>query len=310
MKVFLTGGTGVVGSRALPALVADGHDVTAVARGPAKAEVVRGHGATPVEVDLFDPAAVAAAVAGAGAEAVVNLATAIPPLARSARRRAWATNDRLRIEASAHLVDAALAAGAGRYVQESICFPYVDGGTDWVDEDSPTDHASSWGFTGAAAAEAATARATAGGATGVVLRFAQFVAPESSHTTSMNRMLRRRTSPFAGDPDGYVSSIHAADAGAAVAAALRAPAGTYNVADDEPLVRREAGRVCAARLGVAPPIVLPAWTARLAPASARAVLRSLRISHAKLTGATGWAPEHASLRTYWPVDEADEAVAS
>ena len=32
MKTFLAGGTGVVGTRALPALVAAGHDVTAVAR--------------------------------------------------------------------------------------------------------------------------------------------------------------------------------------------------------------------------------------------------------------------------------------
>jgi hypothetical protein len=50
---------------------------------------------------------------------------------------ATAVNDRLRREASAHLVDGALAAGAGRYVQESICFPYVDGGEAWIDEDHP-----------------------------------------------------------------------------------------------------------------------------------------------------------------------------
>jgi uncharacterized protein YbjT (DUF2867 family) len=107
MKVFLAGGTGVVGRPALAALVADGHDVTAVARGDAKAALVEGLGGTPVAVDLFDPHAVEVAVAGH--EAVVNLATHIPPLGRMARKRAWAVNTRLRTEASRALVDAALA---------------------------------------------------------------------------------------------------------------------------------------------------------------------------------------------------------
>ena len=40
---------------------------------------------------------------------------------------------------TATLVDAALAAGVGRYVQESVSMIYCDGGTDWVDEDQPTD---------------------------------------------------------------------------------------------------------------------------------------------------------------------------
>jgi nucleoside-diphosphate-sugar epimerase len=306
MKVFLTGGTGVVGTRALPALVADGHSVVAVARGPEKADLVRRLGGTPVEVDLFDASAVKAAVDGS--EAVVNLATAIPPLAKSARASSWTLNDRLRTEASTHLVDAALATGAARFVQESICFPYVDGGADWIDEDSPTDHGPG-PFHAALAAEANAARFSEGGGVGVVLRFAQFVAPEATHTQSMNGMLRKRISPFPGDPDGYVSSIHAEDAGSAVAAAFRAPAGIFNIVDDEPLVRREAGEVCAAALGVKPPHSLPRAALKIAPPSARAIMRSLRVSHARFTEATGWTPTHTSLRTYWPTDSASSSGA-
>jgi len=126
MKVFVTGGTGVVGTRAVPALVGAGHDVTAVARSEAKAALVRSMGAVPVTVDLFDAGAVGAAVEGH--EAVLHLATNIPPMARAARSKAWVINERLRREASNHLVDAALATGATRYVQESICFPYLDQG--------------------------------------------------------------------------------------------------------------------------------------------------------------------------------------
>jgi len=299
MKVFLAGGTGVVGTRALPALVADGHEVTAVARGPEKAALVARLGGAPVTVDLFDPAELATVVAGH--EVVVNLATAIPAFGRMNRRRAWAVNDRIRSEASRNLVDAALAAGAGRYVQESICFPYVDAGDRWIDEDSSTDH-TPWGFVASAEAERQAARFTSSsdGGAGVVLRFAMFHAPDAGHSAPMARALRMRINPFVGDPDAYISSIHAEDAGTAVAASLRAPAGIYNVADDEPLRRREAGRVAAEAIGVRPPLSLPRWAWRASPPSVRFISRSQRISHDRLTEATGWTPSHPSLRGDWP----------
>lgn len=296
MKVFLAGGTGVVGTRALPALVAAGHEVTAVARGPAKAELVERLGGSPVAVDLFDPAAVARAVVGH--QAVVNLATSIPPLSKASRPKAWAQNRRLRTEAAAHLVDSALAAGASRYVQESICFPYLDAGARWIEEDHPVDHEYPI-FRAVGAAEASAARFARDGGAGVVLRFGQFYAPEASHTVAMNRLARRRLSPFIGDQDGYASYIHAEDAGAAVAAALSAPSGAYNIADDTPVTRSEADRIVAAQLGVKPLRRLPQALLRLNP-STKAVARSQRISHRLFTAATGWMPAHPSIEGSWP----------
>lgn len=69
----------------------------------------------------------------------INLATKIPSPSQAARRSAWAENDRIRSEASRNLVEAALAAGAGRFVQESIAFIYPDCGDRWIDEDVPLD---------------------------------------------------------------------------------------------------------------------------------------------------------------------------
>ena len=166
MKVFVTGGTGVVGTRAIPALVADGHEVTALARSTEKAASVRALGATPVEVDLFDADAVKAAVVGH--DAVANLATSIPPLWKAAGKNAWDLNDRIRREGSAILVDAALAAGADRFVQESIAFPYVDNGDGWIDEDHAIDNTLG-PFRGSGVAEAQAARFTTEGGVGVVL---------------------------------------------------------------------------------------------------------------------------------------------
>src|SRR4051812_9122512 len=137
MKVFVAGATGVLGKRAVRELVAAGHDVTGVARSEEKAALVRSLGATPVKVDLFDPAAVKDAVAGH--DVVCNLATHIPPTSKMAFPKAWDENNRIRTEASRNLVDAALAAGASRYIQESICFVYGDHGDEWIDEDTTLD---------------------------------------------------------------------------------------------------------------------------------------------------------------------------
>src|SRR5690242_528809 len=122
MRIFVAGATGILGRRAVADLVAAGHSVTAVVRSDAKADVARALGAEPVRVSLFDPEALRAAVAGH--DAVCNLATHIPPLSRAADPRAWNENNRIRSEASGNLVDAALAAGASVYVQESIAFLY------------------------------------------------------------------------------------------------------------------------------------------------------------------------------------------
>jgi len=294
MRVFVAGATGVIGSRAVPALVAAGHEVTAVARGPIKAEQVRQTGATPLAVDLFDREAVAAAVAGH--EVVVNLATKIPPMTRAARASAWAENERLRREASAHLVDAARSTGAARIVQESICFPYLDAGDAWIDETAPRDAVGP--FAGAAVAEVNAARATADGAVAVVLRFAQLYGA-GHHQAMFDRLLRRRINPFLGPPEAYSSWVHVEDAGRAVVAALSAPAGTYNVVDDEPLTRAEAGAAAAAALGRRAPRSLPAVVRAALPASARLLMRSQRVSNAAFREAAGWRPTRPSIRGAW-----------
>jgi nucleoside-diphosphate-sugar epimerase len=298
MRIFLAGGTGVIGTRAIPVLATAGHAVTAVARDERKAELVRALGGEPVQLDLFDADAVASAVDGH--DAVVNLATSIPPLIRAAQPSAWAMNDRLRTEASAHLADGALATGATRYVQESICFPYHDGGDRWIDEDHPVDHVGP--FASAGAAEAAATRFTIAGGIGVVLRFAQFYAPDSGHVRTINTVVKRRVNPFVGDPDTFTSFVHAEDAGAAVLAALTAPAGIYNVVDDEPVTRAEAGRIVAEALGVKPPHAVPKPLRAASPTSAKRLMHSQRVSHARFTSATGWTPSHPSIRGSWPAE--------
>jgi nucleoside-diphosphate-sugar epimerase len=100
MRVFATGGSGLLGRAVLPRLWARGHEVVAPAS---------------TEVDLLDPDAVARSVDGA--EVVLHLATRIGT---------WDENDRLRTDASRILVDCALDGGVDIYVFPSITFASPD----------------------------------------------------------------------------------------------------------------------------------------------------------------------------------------
>ena len=157
MRVFVAGATGVLGRRAVARLVAAGHQVTGVARSPEKGAVLEALGARPVRLDLFDADAVRTAVVGH--DAVVNVATKIPPVARMARMSAWDENERIRREASANLVDGAIAAGATVFVQESLAFLYGDHGDDWIDAASTPSESSV--FSGAVEAAEGTSHGSA-----------------------------------------------------------------------------------------------------------------------------------------------------
>lgn len=296
MQIFVTGATGVIGERLVPQLLAAGHAVTAVTRSPGKGVALQQSGAHVVAVDLFDERAVRDAVRGH--DAVINLATHMPSSSmRMMRRSAWRENDRIRRDGSRILVDAALAAGVGRFIQESYGLIYADGGTEWIDEQSPIEPAPY--NASVLDAERSAARFAATGATGIVLRFAGLYGPDAMARDLIN-MVRWGWSPLPGRPEAYYSSLAQDDAATAVAAALTIPSGIYNVVDDEPLTRRAWVDAVAAAVGATAPKFAPAWTARLMGAVGELMSRSERISNRKLREASSWAPVFRSARLGWP----------
>jgi nucleoside-diphosphate-sugar epimerase len=202
-------------------------------------------------------------------------------------------------------VDAAIAGGATRYIQESIAFMYGDHGDEWIDEDTPLETIAFGDALKAAEAEAL--RFTDSGGSGVVMRFGQFYAPEAAHTVTMNKAAKRRVAPVIGPKESYVSMIAADDAASAVVAALHAPAGTYNVTEDEPLTRYEFGQAVAAALGVKPPHYLPVAVGKVAGEKGRFYMRSQRVSNRRFQEAAGWAPRYASAKDGWAAVVASHA---
>ena len=295
MRVFVTGATGVIGSRALPLLIEAGHQVTALSRSAENRERVGRLGASPVEADLFDVASLRRAMAGH--EAVVNLATAMP---RSAKRMllpgTWRMNDRIRRVGSAAVAAAARAEGVARMIQESFAPIYVDRGDEWIDESTPVAPARYNRTT--LDAERAAEHFTADGGTGVVLRFAALYGPDAIMREMLD-VMRRGWSPLPGDPSAFFTSVAQSDAASAVVASLAIPPGIYNVAEDEPMRRGEWARSLAAAAGIAPPRSIPRWLTALGGSTMRLLSRSQRISNRRLRAAAGWSPQYARASDAW-----------
>jgi UDP-glucose 4-epimerase len=279
-NIVITGATGVVGRRAVRELAAAGHRVAGVTRSARGRRLLEGLGARAIDADVFDQAALTRAFAGA--DAVVNLLTHIPSADRMATPGAWDENDRLRREASAAVARAAQAAVVGRLVQESLAFVYADGGDAWLDEDAPV---AGGGTTSTALTAEANAAELFAGDT-VVLRFGLFVGPDSGLTQSDVERARSGISPSLGRRDAYRPTVWLDDAATAVAAALGAPAGTYNVADANPPTRAEIDAALAAVVGR--DALRPAIDE--IPPDLEPVARSQRVSSRRLREVSGWAP--------------------
>jgi 2-alkyl-3-oxoalkanoate reductase len=291
MRVFVAGATGAIGKRAVRKLIAAGHAVTGVARSAASRAVLEREGASAVNLDLFDAHAVRRSMVGN--EAVVNLATHIPRGLRVFWPRAWAENDRLRRDASAILGEAAAAAGARLFVQESVAFTYPDSGDEWVSEDMklvPSKYSRT-----VSDAEASAHRFTQAGGRGVVLRFAALYGPADFFTEQLLAAVRHGLMPIFGRAEGYLPMVHHDDAASAVLTALEASAGAYNVVDDLPLCRSDLAAVMADLQGVRRPRLPPAWMSSLAGPAGEAMSRSIRLSNRKLRS-LGWVPAYPSAR--------------
>jgi len=284
-EIAITGSTGVIGARAVRELLAAGHRVTGVTRSARGRERLERLGARAVEADVYDEASLRRAFDGA--DAVVNLLTSIPSADRMGDRSAWDENDRLRTEASAAIARAAGAAGARRLVQESIAFVYADGGDAWLDEDAPV---AGGGVTTSALTAERNARELFAGDT-VILRFGLFVGADSGSTRAALEAARGGASIAPGPPSAYRPIVWLDDAATAVVAALRAPAGTYNVSDADPPTNAEIDAALAAAVGA--PALRPA-TPQDGPMG-----RSQRVSSRRLREATGWTPRVRAGTESW-----------
>lgn len=299
----MSGGTGVIGRAAVPALVAEGHDVSVVSRSDTSAECAVRLGAAAVPGDLFDPEALAHAFEGA--EAVVNLASGMPTGYRAARRAAWRRHDALRTTGVGNVVAAARSAGVRRVVQNSASYLYADHGDDWVNEQSPLE------ITPAteplAVAEAHVQDYACDSRVGVILRLGRLVGDDPM-TRRRLRAARRGRPVGVGSSQAWTHLLHTDDVGSAVVAALHAPSGIYNVGaqpvQQHDVVRAYAQVAGADDLGFMGPVLRRVAGSRLEP-----LARSLRVCSDHYAAHTGWAPTRPEFDASWLDVAVDDVLA-
>ncbi len=312
MKVFVAGASGALGVQLVPQLVAAGHEVVAMTRTPSKQDGLRALGARPVVADALDPGAVASVVGEAEPEVIVHQLTALSGKmsmrdARYPDRSAMAKmTNRLRTEATDHLLAAGRAVGARRFVAQSFgAFRYArTGGPVQTEVDSLDPHPP-----GAmrpvveALLYLEKAVTTIDWGEGLALRYGGFYGPGTSISlgpdAQMAGPIRKRQFPIAGGGGGVMSFVHVEDAAAATAIAVeRGQPGVYYIVDDEPAPMREWLPVLASALGAKPPRRIPRWLGRLvAGEMATLMMTEVRgASNTKAKRELGWQLRYPSWR--------------
>ena len=301
VRVFVAGGSGALGRRLVPQLVARGHQVTATATSPAKLGLLEKLGADGVVMDGLDAVSVGAAVAAARPDAIVHQMTALsaahagkPDLKHP--DRFFATTIRLRSEGTDHLLAAAEATGVSRVVAQGFgAFNGLrEGG--WVKtEEDPLDPGPASARTGTEALSYLEDVVVKAG--GAVLRYGSLYGPGA--IDNWVALVRKRRFPLVGGGTGYLSWVHLDDAASATVLALEQEAtGVFNIADDEPAPASQWLPYLAACAGAKRPVRVPAWLARLLAGEVAVIMMTegRGFSNAKAKRELGWELRYPSWR--------------
>jgi len=300
VRVFVAGGTGVIGRRLVPQLAARGHQVTATTTSAAKLGWLEQLGADGVVMDGLDAVSVGAAVAAARPDAIVHQMTGLsePHAGRPNLRkpgRFFATTNRLRSEGTDHLLAAAEATGVTNVVVQgaAIFNGTREGG--WVKtEEDPLE-----AVKGAAEGTKAISHLedVVVGAGGAVLRYGSFYGPGA--TDDQVKLVRKRMFPLVGGGTGCFSWVHLDDAASATVLAVEQQAqGVFNVVDDESAPVSQWLPYLAECAGAKPPRRLPVWLARLLAGDmvVGMMTEGRGFSNAKAKRELGWELRYPSWR--------------
>ena len=302
MRVFVAGGTGVLGRRLVPQLVARGHQVTATTTSAAKLDLLAQLGADGVVMDGLDAVSVGEAVAKSQPDAIVHQMTAIS-VAHAGKPdfrhfdRWFATTSRLRTEGTDHLLAAAEATGVSHFVAQGYASwnGIRQGG--WVKtEEDPLDllagTAAHAGMVAIGHVEDVVVKAG-----GAVLRYGWFYGPGA--IDDLIEIVRKRQFPVVGGGTGYSSWLHLDDAASATVLAVEQQVkGVFNIVDDEPAPASEWLPYLAACAGAKPPMRVPKWLARLLAGQVAVTMMTegRGFSNAKARRELGWELRYPSWR--------------
>jgi nucleoside-diphosphate-sugar epimerase len=292
MRIFVAGGSGTIGVPLVRSLVAAGHDVTALTRTAGKQVSLRRLGATPAMADALDRDALLRVVEAARPTHVIHQLTALPKEGDVKRVSDLEPTNKLRIEGTRNLLDAAIKVGARRFIGGSF---------------APLQDAAGVRRRGAVDAAAAVRSMESqildasrrGAIEGLVLRYGLFYGPGNPVTQRMIALARRRMLPVIRGDRSLFPCIHLDDAVSATVAALShgSPGSAYDIVDDRASSMSDIIRAVAEGAGAPKPFAIPFWVVRLfMPYMAMMMSTRLSLSNAKARAELNWAPAFPTIR--------------
>jgi nucleoside-diphosphate-sugar epimerase len=246
MKILVTGGTGFLGSRLIPQLVRNGHQVFALTRSASSHEKLRALGATPVKGDLESGEALALPSVDAVVHAAAHFRFAGPR----------APYFRANVEGTAALLKAAETAGAKSFVYVSAAGIIMDHRGSPVrnaDERAPTyPNSFSAYLASKARGEAAALAANKPGFRTVALRPPGIWGPGDVFSRELPRVIKSGQFAFINRGEYAYATCHVDNVIEAIQCALERGAGgrAYFINDRENLTFREFIRMLAGLQGL------------------------------------------------------------
>ncbi len=299
MKIFVAGGTGVLGRRVVPMLISLGHEVVGLSRSVANDDLLATLGAEARRGDLFDREGLYSI--SADCDAIIHLATSIPTKSRTSIDD-WVLNDRIKIEGTANLVSAAKRNSAQLYIQSSVTFLYGRRHGEWVDESCPyADNLPAVVKSSVEMERLVLNSVTRDKLPAVILRFSNVYSHDSKHTTTMYDMISRGKFPLIERGTAYWNLVTADDAAEAVVAAVKNGkqnvGKVYNICDDEPVKYKDLVEFLASSLGAPKPGSIPIFLAKhaIGEITVQYLLQSMRCMNKRAKEELGW---HLRYPTY------------
>ncbi|WP_243062195.1 NAD(P)-dependent oxidoreductase [Humibacter sp. RRB41] len=239
MRIFLAGGSGVIGSRLIPELTARGHDVVATTRREENLPRLAEFGARGVIVDVYDANALAEVVADSAPDLVLHELTDLSMADTEA-------NARLRRDGTANLVAAATAAGVERMIVQSIAWIFPDGEAPATEDDPIIPGSAVEGME----------QAVLGLPHATVLRYGMLYGPGTWYAPGA-RIAAAVTAGLVPATPAITSFAHIDDVVAATVQSIDWPDGIYHIVDDEPAAGTTWLPIYAAGLGAPAPQQAP-----------------------------------------------------